>query len=304
MENKIIMISIAAVIGIILLGSVLMPILDHATATSDTFMNKGYFYVDSVEDDDSITYKFQDGIFTIDGEPVSLPTGSQPTGSQYPDGLTILYTEHICIRYDEGYMKVRGVANHNCFYINVTATNGTITGEYQWTTGDPSTVNWSYTEFVGMADQKTTRVMGTSSSHYINSDSYLETTGLTRFANMNAYYVVHIAGSMDDGITVNLYNQGNGAAITTITITDIQINTTQVDDYEDLYLVDSIMFTASDGTNTDNATYTIYTLPAEVSSDRSVPMPSNQTAILAAIPVMIILAVLLGVVALVIRSRD
>lgn len=298
MEIKIVGVTLAAFVSLVVLAAVLMPILDYTTATSDTYTNDGYFYVDSVEDDDSITYVFQDGALTIDGDPVSLPTGSQ-----YPDGLTILYTEHICIRYDEGLMKVRGVANHNCFYLNITATNGSITGEYQWTTGDPASITWSYTEFVGMADEKTSRVMGTSSPHYINSDSYLETTGLTKFTNMNAYYVVHIAGSMDDGMTVKIYNQGSGAEITTVTVSDAQINTTAVEGHDDLYLVSSITFTASDGTYTDNATYTIYTLPAEVTADRSDPIPSNQAQLLMVIPIMIIVAILLGVVALIIRSK-
>lgn len=297
--NKLIIPIVGITVSIICLATILMPVINDATATSDTFTNEGYFYVDSVTSDESITYLFENGALKINGETVPLPTGSQ-----YPDGLTIIYTEHICIRYDEGYMKVRGVANHNCFYLNVTATEGRITGTYQWTDGEPQPVNWTYTEFVGMANETTNRIMCKSQPQYMKSDSYIETTGLVRLPNITGYYVVHISGTIADGITVNFYNQGSGAAIDTITASSIQTNTTAVAGYENLYKLNSITFTASDGTNSDNVTFTIYTIPAAVTADRSMPLSNSEIGVLLAIPVMVILVILMAAASMIMRNRE
>lgn len=297
MNMKLIPLVITLVVGIILAGSVLMPVINDVTAKSDTFVNEGYFYVDSVENQDSMTYKFEDGALTINDEVVALPTGSE-----YPDGLTIFYTEHICVRYDDGYFKVRGVANHNCYYMDVTVEEGTITGTYQWT-DTPATVNWTYTEFVGMVGESTNRVMGKSMPHFMNSDSYLETTGLSNFGTIG-YAVVHIAGSIEDGVTVNLYNQGSGAALTNLTVSNIQIDKTDVTDYVDLYKINKITFDVTDGANTATATYTIYTIPASVTADRANPMPDGQAAILTAIPVLIITALVVMAAGALYLKRD
>lgn len=289
---------ITLVVGVILAGSLLAPVVEDVTATSDTYTNEGYFYVES-PGDSSVTYLFQDNALTINGEAVPLPTGSE-----YPDGLTIFYTEHICVRYDDGLFKVRGVANHNAYYLNVTVQNGTITGEYQWSSEGVSTINWTYEEFVGMVGQTTDRVMGKSVEHYLNADSYIETTGLTNLTNIG-WAVVHISGSITDGITVKLYNQGSGAELTTLTVSNVEIHYTEVANHIDLYKVDRITFDVTDGTNTASATYTIYTLPAQVTADRSNPMPTDQATIMGAIPIMVIVALLmLAVGAIAYRRAD
>ena len=299
MELKKIIVPMITILVCVLVVGAVLPVFADTSASEDTFTNKGYFYVDEVVEDQSITYKFEDHKFYINGEETALPTGSQ-----YPDGLTILYTEHICIRYDGGYMKVRGVANHNAYYLNITVTNGTITGNYEWTVDNPNaTVNWTYTEFVGMYPTETDRIMCKSEPQYLKTDSVIDTTGLVNLTNITGYYVVHITGTISDGITVKFYNQGNGAEINTITAEDITINKTEVSTHEDLYKVNSITFVANDGSHTDNVTFTIYTIPAEVTADRVVSMDPAMSTLFNMIPLIIVAGLVLSAVGLYLYRR-
>jgi hypothetical protein len=297
MNMKIVGISLAAFIGIIVLGSVLMPILDDATAKTDTFKNDGYFYVDSVSDEESINYVFANNVLTINGVPVD-----NPSGSVYPDCITVFYTEHIVFRYDAGYIKIRGQVNSNATAINLVVTEGTITGTYTSSTGDHD-ADWTYTEFTGMVTSEESRIMAKNVPQYINSDSLIDTTGLSHPTGFD-FFVIHLTGSMDDGITVNLYNQNTGAAITNVTVSNATVNATPVSGYEDLYQLNSVTFTLTDSNSVSaDVTYTIYTVPSEVTAERSVHFNDGQIAIFDAIPIMIIVAILLGVIALVVRSK-
>ena len=299
MEMKIVGITVAILVSITVLAGVLMPVLDDATAKTDTYVNKGYFYVDSIDGDDSINYHYENGVLTING--VEVPA---PSDSTYPEGITIFFTEHISVRMDNGLIRIKGQVNQGCSAIDLTATSGSITGTYTYGSGPTtSTASWTYTKFVGMVTTDTDRVMSQPVPQYVHSDSLIDTTGFTRAANINEYYVISVSGTIDDGVTVNLYTQGAGSPVTLVTVSDAKINYTPVEGHDDLYLVDNITFTLTKDSASDNVTYSIYTVPAEVTADRTDPMSDNEIAILAAVPIMIIVAILLGVIALIIRSR-
>lgn len=291
---------VALVVAIVITVACAIPVISDSTKTEDTFTNTGYFYVDAVVDDESITYDYEDHSLKVNDVPVDLPTGSQ-----YPDGLTIIYTEHICIRYDGGDLKVRGVTSHSISAMNITVTEGNITGTYAWTTSPETTrdIAWTYEEFVGMVPDATNRVMCKSEPQYLNSDSHIETTGLTKLTNINQTYVVHISGSIDDGITVNFYSSSDGSEITTVTAENITTNTVEVSGYDDLYKLNSITFTATDGEHTDDVTYTIYTIPVEVTAERTYHPDSTLSTMINVIPVLLIVSIIIGAVALFISNR-
>ena len=93
MDNKLVVISIAAVIGIIVLGSVLMPILDDATATTDTFTNEGYFYLEKYDESTDITLEWTYSApttMTVNDQDIEL--------GNLGVGVTVLFTESFGLR--------------------------------------------------------------------------------------------------------------------------------------------------------------------------------------------------------------
>ena len=286
--KKIVMGVISIAVAIIVLMS-MIPIFTDAGASEDTFVNRGYFYVDSIEEDESITYHFEDGTLTINGTEVP-----SPSDNTYPDGITIFFTEHITVRMDGSLMRIKGQVNVGCTALDLTITNSTITGTY--TATNTSTANWTYTKFTGMVTSETNRVMSQPVPQYVNSDSLIETTGFTRA--VGDYYVIHVSGSIDDGVTVNLYTQGSGTIVTTVTVSNIQINYSPVNGYEDLYLVDNITFTLTKDDAISNVTYSIYTIPAEVTAERSAHASPVESTLIGLIPLLMMVGILLTAVGL------
>lgn len=307
MDNKLVMISIAAVIGIIVLGSVLMPILDDSTATTDTFTNEGYFYMQKITSDDDATYtisyrydngasfKYGDAEIPTNGWPSSVTIATDATGWVIRAGVS----EYIGLQ-GIGYNFSFG--GHNSVSAIATFSNGTATvtrtilnGEGQEIAG--STLTTTYDELWLYSPDPTDYIMKKADTKaYLLDDDGYTAVGVTTVTSWNT--VVKITGNVDDYTATIIYPPN----ITT-TVTNKEIVKTQVDSYVDLYQLDKLTFTINDGTTTVDATYSYFIVPSEVTAERSVHFTPGQNAIFAAIPVLIILAVLLGVVALVIRSR-
>lgn len=288
---------VALVIGIIMATTAILPLAsDYSEAK--TFKNEGYFYVDSVTGEESINYHYENGVFSING--VEVPA---PSSSTYPDGLTVFFTEHITVRMDQGTIRIKGQVNQACSAIDLTATEGTITGTYTYGSGPTtSTANWTYTKFVGMVTTDTDRVMSQPVPQYVHKDSIIDTTGFTRVPNINEYYVISVYGSIDSGIEVNLYTQGAGSAVTLVTVSDITVNYTEVKGYDDLYKVDNITFTLTKDDKTDNVTYSIYTVPAEVTA---IPdNPDTYKNLIKIVPLMAFIMLVVAAAAMIISKRD
>lgn len=285
--RKNIMMIVSLMVAVIIALAVLVPVIQDTSASEDTFTNKGYFYVDSLNENESINYKFADGVLKINDVDVPLPSDNT-----YPDGITIFFTEHITVRIDGSLMRIKGQVNVGCTALDLTITNGTITGSY--TATNTSTANWTYTKFTGMVTSETNRVMSQPVPQYVKSDSLIETTGFTRA--VGDYYVIHVSGSIDDGVTVNLYTQGSGVVVTTVTVSNIQINYSPVNGHEDLYLVDNITFTLTKDDAVSNVTYSIYTVPAEVTSERTAHVTPIEATLLGIIPLLVIIGIVIGAV--------
>lgn len=300
MNTKVIGISITAFIGIIVLGSVLMPILDDATATTDTFTNEGFFYVDSLAENETITYSCNGTTAYVNGVPIP---GEYSTG--YPGGASIAYTENFIIRWaGSGNYAIRGV--YWAFDANASSSitfsgDGTYSGTY-----GTAEFSGTWTTFYGLVNKETSRIMSSSTADkFVNSDSTINGTGLTQLTTIGQYAVFNLDGSIEDGITVKAYSQTNGSELTNFEISNIVINYTEVPDYLDLYNISSITFTVTDtsDSDSDNVTYSVFTIPTEVSAERAEHLSAGQNQLLLVIPVMIIVAILMAVVVLVIRSK-
>lgn len=302
MNMKIVGGLIGVVVAILMVGSVLAPIVSDAVAESDTFTNKGLFYVDEVPEGESITYSFNQGVLLVNGEDLSLNN----IFSKYPDGASVLFTEHIAIRYTGGdtVIKVRGQINNNLSTLDIVVTNGTITGTYVDGGGNNGTINWTYTEFFGIVP-KSDRVMAFAPM-YVNGDTDVFVTGLSNLSGFANYYVIKVGGSINDGFTATLYNQGSGTLIEGITSTSV-VNYSAVNGHDDLYELESVVFTFNRTTSggveeTATATFTLMTVPEEINADRTESLDRGAAAIMMSIiPIMLI--ALIAMVVIIIRPR-
>lgn len=310
MDKKIVMISIAAVIGIIVLGSVLMPILDEATATTDTFTNEGYFYMEKLASSDDTEHTLSwvstdSKILTVDGVDMDITTWGLSSYQQ----VTVFATETDLVRlgvtsvgFGLQWIQIRGAtisyasAGSN---FDATISNGSASIMLDTET-DPREL--TYTDAYIIQPDKSDYVMKKmNDSAYMNSDSPIYSLGYTAlsYGGGNDNAVLKVSGDVKE-VNVTAVRQSSAYELT---FSNITIDKSTVSGYNDLYSFKKITFVATENSTANDCTYSYVIVPHEVTAERSVHFTAGQNAIFAAIPVLIILAVLLGVVALVIRSR-
>lgn len=298
MDNKIVMISIAAVIGIIVLGSVLMPIMNDATATTDTFSNvegsQGYF-IPIGPDTESYTLSFDGsspGKVVVNGEDVPLF-----------DGTIIAMTDSGIFRCNNSLgTRLSLISSTNtASQIDTTLTITITNGVFSYVIGTAAAVTMDISDG-GFAIAKTGDYVmtGANQNIYLNKDSLIYGSGLTSVTGGAWNTNFQFSGSIEDGVTVIVnYPVNNNVP----TISNEAVVNSPIDGHKDLYDLEKVTFDATLGDNVTSCTYDRIIVPAEITAERSVHFTPGENAIFAAMPIMIILAVLLGVVALVIRSR-
>lgn len=310
MNTKVIGISIATFIGITVLATALMPILDDATTTTDTFKNDGYLarMLSIDEDTDGYTFEWDHAnptVATINGKTVDLFVGSLVSSAdtflarfgQDPTGYFIQWVP------SNGLATVSYSAGTGTADLKIEISEGTTTITRTPAgsgVGDQTVNTVTISKGFAISPDGNYVMKSPDKKAYLNSDSQIYAMGLTTIAGVynNGFY---IDGTIES-VTVEQYNPNPA----TYTISNVAINYTEDSDHNDLYLFDSVTFTATqiaDSSVTANCTYNYLVVPYEVSAERTVHFTDGQNAILGAIPIMIIVAILLGVVALVIRSR-
>lgn len=311
MDNKLVTISIAAVIGIIVLGSVLMPILDDSTATTDTFTNEGYYRMSELAPTDDAPY-------TISWV-LSAPTTFTINGTDYvmTDILTTTNQYFTILASDGAYLRVANAGNkiivqmHNyvgnpllafdsgnttmkSFDVSVDSDSIDVTR----VTGEDQTIDVtaSYSDWCYGFDSAGKYIMKlNNSSAYVVDEDIIILAGVTKVGTTDV--AVYGFGNVNEISLESAYPDDN------TTYSDVEINSTVVSDYLKLNKISTVTFDMTRSDTVAHATYSYFLVPYEVTAERAVHFTDGQNAIFAAIPVLIILAVLLGVVALVIRSR-
>lgn len=300
MDNKIVGVMIAVMIGIITIAGVMVPVINDAVATNDTFTNDGLFYVDGVGDGQTINYRFENSTLYVND--VVVLSGDY--NSIYPDGVSIMFTEHISIRYvaNSTELNIRGQVLANVTGLDLNVSGGSITGTYLQG-GNTVDVNWTYTEFYGIVSESD-RVMAYTPM-YVNGDTEVFVTGVSNLSGFGGYFVAKVSGSINDGFTISLFSNA-GASIEGVT-SSATINYRAVNGHEDLYILESVVFdlsrTYEGQLQTATATFTLMTVPYEITADRSVPMDNAAAGILNVAPIVVIVALLAMVAAILIRTR-
>ena len=310
MNTKVIAISITAFIGIIVLGSVLMPILDDATATTDKFTNDGYFTYNAVTDDTDVTFTWDPADpqkLTMGDKVLDMSTILTTNGT-----LTIIGSDNFTCRYYHsdviaGAIQIYGSDGYKSYTpsnetatVTVTVTNTSL--DFDGTTDKSYTMgNRGFVINFDGNGALTLKYSDQAAYALKDSEIYLCGTTMVTGSGTNDFVGVFGYGSIDDGVTLSSFYGDTGG--NTVSFGTPTITYTEDPDHIDLYQISKVDFALTQNAATVDATYSYFVVPTEVTAERSVHFTDNQNAILGAIPIMIIVAILLGVVALVIRSR-
>ena len=308
--NKLIAGIVAAAIAIIVLAGVLMPALSNATTTEDKFTNTGVFNYAVLDATDTYTFVFdhnvQDGTVTVNGDTVNVPV--LVSGTAY--SFSVIYDDDWLIRMsysvNQGgyYCQIVGEDSGGNFVryggsIDATIENNlfkaAIDADFDGTADYTKTFNIN-TMYAIVADPDDAVLKVSNQSVYIKGDTELSMSGLTPISNW--YDMLHIEGTYDDGVTIT------SPSVPTATFSNIEWNIEPVTDHIDLYKLTSIEFDVTYSGTTVHATYSYFGVPSEVTAERSVHFSDAMNVILNVIPLLIIVAVLLAVVAVFILRRE
>ena len=287
---------VALVIGIIMATTAILPLAsDYSEAK--TFKNDGYFYMSNPSE--SISMVLSDGVLTINGD--SVNPGDDQT---YPDGISVLITENSIFRYYGSELRSRGglIGYHTIGACELTFNNGALTGTYL-ESGVTTTVNTTYTDLTIISPNKTDIVMCKPVPQYVNSDSLISGAGVVNSPSQaTKYWVAEFSGSIDDGITGQLYGQSTGVVPESTHIENATINYVPVDTHKDLYKINSITFDVVGEGGTDEITFTIYMTPSEVTAEPD--NPDTYKNLIKIVPLMAFIMLVVAAAAMIISKRD
>lgn len=280
--NKIITISITAVVVIVCLGGMLIPILDDATETHKSFTNTGLYYM--TDDADNIEYELSSGTWSVDGEALNF-SGTSTNPMLVANSVFIM---------NNG--KSAGASPAFTWAsASVTADGDTITGNAV-VSGSSTAVSLDCSDtFYGVTNKTDDLVFVNAST-----DNYVLKTG-----TINSYGLMDVTGS--NGYVPYYITINNGVAtitsIDSVTISNIVVDWDAVDGYEDLYKLSGVTFDTVYNDTTISQTVGNFIIPTEVSAEITGHLSSNQIALLDVIPVMIIVALIMSIVAAVLIKR-
>lgn len=311
METKnIIGIILTVTVGIICIGTVMMPILTDAAASEDTFTNDGLYRMTKYDTTAEFTavWDYTDPyIITIGDEEVALPETSSylmtMTGNDgylARMGVVSSATGFAIQVYDSTSKAVRIYASEGDYLsMTITVSAGTVTFD-----NGTSTYSVTYDDSMLFISNDGAYVMkNADDTAYVNGDSDFYGIGITKLTvgeSSSTNFALYLIGNIDDGFTVAGING-------TISSDNHVITKTTYEDHIDLYGLSEVSFTAvytDETTTTDYETAVSYSqiiVPYEVTAERTVHFDDSQATIIMLIPVLIILALMMVAVKIVTR---
>lgn len=283
MNNKLIPLCITLVVGIILAGSILMPVLNHATEVERTFTNEGLWRMSAFEEGD-VWEMSEAGVWTLNGEP-AITTDNSNSSVIIGDDWTIRGTG--------------AIYGHTIY--NVTPATVTVTVGDDSTSVNSGTI--SNVNGFGVNPEGNYLMTEYNKPVYIKGDTSITSIYATGYTNVATYgVVIHIEGSVNDGVTVTCSTINNTSALSNFTVSNLVVDAPAVEGYNDLYKLKGITFTldfdyTAGGTTTHktgDVSYSSYVVPYEVTAERTVHFTSGENALINAIPIMVIIALVVA----------
>lgn len=306
MNLKIPMVAITVTVSLIVIAAVLLPVLDDSSKTEDVFYNDDYFFkMDKLDSDSSHVISWSKGAaskLVIDGEDYAVTWSGSPVIVACDNDL-IRFQHSSANKYLNfvGADSKGGVGASSDLSATITIADGVITFERTSSGGSTTSVTTEF-ETAYCIDPNGDYVLTSSGdvTKYILKDTDVFSLGYLTISGV-WQNVFKSYGSIEDGFTSELVSS-NLTEDPVVTSQDPQY--TEVNKYVDLYTINTIPFTYTYNDTESDAGLGRLIVPYEVHAELSNHLDNNSISILAAIPVMIIIAVLVGVVAAVIRNRE
>lgn len=297
MENKYIGVLIGVAVAVIMVGSLLAPVINDTTATSDVYTNDGLFHIEKLDDGATAHYVWDGTTLTLNDVPLELPMRL----SGY-DSTSIIMVDNAVFRFNPNANTIfcRGAISGELKTFDIVVANGEINGTRTAPdSAETLQINITYTNFWGIVPDSD--LVMCEFPAYVLDDSDVFVIGHSSIGA--EWAIVNVSGTINDGFSVAYYNIFNGSALTDITTSNIVIDRTVVDSHLDLSIIEKITFNATKGDVTGNLTYGLMIVPEKVTADRANPMGSGEAAIIQALPVIVIVSLILAVIGLFVRSR-
>lgn len=295
---------ITLVVGVILAGSLLGPVISDATKTEQTFDNAGLYHMTEYDTTAALTISWDHTdpyAVTIDDEKIALPTDLLPIDA------TIVGCEEFLIRYNGGtsaYIQYYAADYTGTIAARVSAeTDMTITiasGTVTITNGT-TTDSVSYSGSLFVCSKDGNLVMSPSNADaYVLGNSDIFATGRSYILSTN--FTTVLSGTLDEGMAAEYWPE---SAVSSWTFGDISVTAEKMNEYKNLYKLTNFTWGANDGTTDANIVYSQIIVPAEVTAELSNHLTPGQISLMGTIPVMVIVALLMAAVgAIALRRAD
>lgn len=301
-KTNVLTLIITLVVGVILTGALLGPVINGATTTNKTFENVGDFEM-TFDERDSVTIIW-DGTnplqMSVNGEIIPLDA-SIFTSSQR---RSVVMSDNFCIRTNTSSgnkaVQYNGPSGSSIFFTTSTMTIVCENGAYTVYKGEDSVATGTYTYLYTLSNDGEFVMKYKNTPAYVLGNSEIYAMGTSKVSGSEEFGV-KITGNVEDGVSVTTWRGGDW------TYSDVSVNANAVDGYLNLYSLDSITATATSGDEayTGTITYNYFLVPAKVTAELSEHLTPGQIALMSAIPVMVIVALLMAAVgAIALRRAD
>lgn len=311
MEMKIVGVTLAAFVSLVVLAAVLVPVLDDSTATTDKFTNEGYFTMDKVgaDADFVLTVNYGNSVIDINGVEIDMSQAGLSTGKTY----TIMGGDNFVLRYVPGsnpYVQYFGDQSVTPNFLTAVTAGSKFTatvsnGSIVFASTDPSYPNSATLTLSDNTYCINPNGTGAYTMKKMDGTAYIEkNTSIIILDGITSLYAtdvgIYAEGTIDGALDASTFR---GTGTYDVTFDDFTYTATDVSNYIDLVKLEKVDFVATQNSTDYDVTYSYFIVPTEVSAERAVHLSGNQIELLDVIPILVIVAILLGVIALVIRSK-
>lgn len=296
MEFRFVPFTISIVVAVVLFATMLLPIIGDATATEKTFDNSASARYQMKELEVGDRWERTSQVWYYNDEFVS-------DYKTYEYG--IIFTDNLTLR-EIGSLKGTSVSTGGN---TITSAESVTVDDGEGLLFNDTGTAFTYTYGYGAVPQGDLIMKTRESSAYVLSDTVMYITGMTQLVSGsdNSQVIVAIYGSINDGFTVAVNPVSNGTA-SDISIGEITVNATPVEECVDLYLFTGISFdinaTYGGDSVTVNAIYSSFVMPKMVTAELSQHLDDTERTLVGIIPLLVIIGLVIGVVAFVaVRSE-
>lgn len=292
---------ITLVVGVILTGALLGPVIGDATETERTFTNDGYMRYTSLEStaENETTIEWDHStpdILTIGEETIDLTVFDRETSILFGDDWSLRFLA-------SGDFQYIGNANADYLFVSKSGTddlNITLnSGDVTLASGTQTKTNTYTTAYYPDNEGAMIMKKANESAYLLKESSIISANGITNVPGGSVG--IRFTGTINDGFNFTYYRNAGGWSEA-----NVVAHYEEITKYTDLVSLSNITFDLVPESGTEvGATYSYFLIPYEVTAQVAEPLDSGSIAIMKAIPIMVIVALLmLAVGAIAYRRAD